>query len=49
MERFKSRKFWMAVGAFITAASAGEWGAAVSIALGYLGVQGAADFKGAGG
>lgn len=47
MERFRSRKFWIAVGAFVTAAASGEWGAAVSIVLGYLGVQGAADFKGA--
>ena len=43
--RLTSRKLWLAVGGFIAAAAAGEWGAAVAILLGYIGVEGAADYK----
>ncbi len=39
----KSRKFWLAVGAFITFVAAGEYNEAMLVIMGYLGVEGAAD------
>lgn len=48
LKRLTSRKFLLAVAAFITAVANGEVVAAVSVVLGYLGVEGATDFKNAG-
>lgn len=39
-----SRKFLLALSAFLAAVANGEWTAAVTIVLGYLGVEGGADF-----
>lgn len=42
-QRLTSRKFLLALAAFITAAANGEWTAAVGVVVAYLGVEGAAD------
>lgn len=41
--RLSSRKFLLAVAAFLTAVANDEWGVGLGAVLGYLGVEGAAD------
>ena len=41
--RLSSRKFLLAVAAFLAAVANDEWGVALGVVLGYLGVEGAKD------
>ena len=41
--RLTSRKFLLALAAFIAAAANGEWNAAIGIVIAYLGVEGGSD------
>lgn len=43
LKRLTSRKFLLALGAFLTAVANNEWMVAMAVVLGYLGVEGAND------
>lgn len=42
-DRLRSRKFWLAVGAFITFVANGQYNEAMGVVVAYLGFQGASD------
>lgn len=44
VSRLTSRKFLLAVAAFLTAVANNEIGAAVAVVIGYLGAEGATDY-----
>jgi hypothetical protein len=48
IKRLTSRKFLLAVAAFLTAIANGEILAACAVAIGYIGVEGAKDYADAG-
>ena len=42
-DRLKSRKFWVAVGAFVTFVANQQWTEAMGVVIAYLGLQGVQD------
>lgn len=42
-ERLKSRKLWLAIGAFITFVANNQWSEAMGVVIAYLGLQGVQD------
>lgn len=44
-QRLLSRKFWAAVGAFVTFAAAGQWTEAMAVIIAFVGAEAVVDYR----